>query len=1008
VTTPRRTRLVRVADLQGFRNVLTVLSLGELEHVRTRIVVVPTRNAARQLVRTLEARTLSPPSPLPDDSAAGRRPARALLFPDLATREQLYDRLRARLPSPPRRLTPFEREVLLSAAAQDAIAGGAAPSFRLRPGLVAEILRFYDQLCRQGQTVTRFEEILEHSLARDAEFDRGTARMLQQTRFLAATFQAYRHRVAATAACDEHGLRERLVADRASDPIRDIVVGVADWIADPNGLHRADFDLLTRLPDLECITIVATEALLGSGFHQRIHNWLPGLDEVDAASLGAAAQGVRPVLDTPAGSNGRLWFVSRDREEELIGIARRLKADLREASSRVAAETPALDRRAIVFKQPLPYLYLARDVFGKARVSYQASDALPLAAEPYAAALDLVLEFVTSGFARGALVALLRSPHFAFEHGGQRISSESIGALDRALSEARYLGDLDRLAALAATWLATGAAADAPRPWQAEPALRGGLAAAMELSPLQAAAPASKQIERLLSFLTAHASVTVVGHEEFGDRHWRTRTAILGVLEGLAAAYAAHDDRPCNVGELAATIHRWIEEETFVPGSDASGLQLLDAQAVRYGDFDVIDVVGLVEGEWPERRRRNIFYPLSLLASLGWPSERERRGGAEAAFLDLLSSASRRVSLSTFMLDEEALVDASMLVDHVSRAHLVTVDRDPIPPGRISIDEALSLDPPALDILAEPESTWARMRTTRSSAESPVFHGQAGARQLRPLSVSAIDTYLECPFRFFAKHELQLEEESGDEEVMDPRKRGHFMHGVFEEFFSAWQESGHGGIAPESLPEARELFAEVLERRLVTLPGTEATLERTRLLGSLAATGLGEAVLRMEAERPATVVARLLEHRLVGNFEFDDGAGRRTIALKGKADRLDLLADGTFRLIDYKLGRPPNPTRALQLPVYALCAEQQLAGHLGRSWTLGEAAYIAFGGPKRIVPLFSSPMHRHKVLADAQVRLVATTDAIAQGAFPPRPDSVRRCGTCSYSSVCRKDYVGDV
>ena len=34
--------------------------------------------------------------------------------------------------------------------------------------------------------------------------------------------------------------------------------------------------------------------------------------------------------------------------------------------------------------------------------------------------------------------------------------------------------------------------------------------------------------------------------------------------------------------------------------------------------------------------------------------------------------------------------------------------------------------------------------------------------------------------------------------------------------------------------------------------------------------------------------------------------------------------------------------------------------------------------------------------------------AIETGEFPPRPDDVYRCETCSFASVCRKDYVGDI
>jgi RecB family exonuclease len=253
---------------------------------------------------------------------------------------------------------------------------------------------------------------------------------------------------------------------------------------------------------------------------------------------------------------------------------------------------------------------------------------------------------------------------------------------------------------------------------------------------------------------------------------------------------------------------------------------------------------------------------------------------------------------------------------------------------------------------------------------------------------------------------LKLEEEPEDEEIMDPRKQGLFVHDVFETFFQAWQRAGHGSVTPQNLESARQLFADVVEQELASIPLAEAGLERTRLLGSSAAAGLGDAVLRMEAERPMRVIERLLEHRLEGTFDMVTPTGTRAVRLKGKADRIDLLEDGTFRLIDYKLGWPPNRARALQLPIYATCAEQRLTGHHGRSWTCSEAVYLAFGGPKRVVPLFS-PADRDRVLDDARVRLLDVVDAIDRGEFPPSPDDIYRCETCSFAAVCRKDYVGD-
>jgi RecB family exonuclease len=330
-------------------------------------------------------------------------------------------------------------------------------------------------------------------------------------------------------------------------------------------------------------------------------------------------------------------------------------------------------------------------------------------------------------------------------------------------------------------------------------------------------------------------------------------------------------------------------------------------------------------------------------------------------------------------------------------------------PGKPAAPDAvLTADALRLERLPEAARTWAGLRLSRPPAEAPIFHGDAGARGERTWSVSAVETFLGCPFRFFAQHILRLEEEPEDEETLDPRRQGEIVHGVFERFFSEWQKQGHRAITLTNLHLARQLFEAQVDRELGELGEAEAALERTRLLGSPAAAGLGDAVFRMEAERPVPVVERLLEFRLTLPFSLTIDGGVRTMPLRGKLDRIDLLDDGTFRLIDYKLGWPPGRGTALQLPVYGLWAEQQLTRERGRPWTLGEAVYLAFKGPRRVVPLYSNPADRDTVLAAASQRLAGALDRIAAGHFPPSPDDVHRCETCSFAAVCRKDYVGDV
>jgi RecB family exonuclease len=974
VITPRQTRLVRVPELQTFRRAIRSLAEGAGGLGLGALIVVPTRGAARLLQRSVEA--------------------------EAVTRDEMYDRLHARLPRPPHRLSPLERDVMAQASARASAAGVRDLSFQLRPGLVAEMLRFYDQLRRQSQQVKRFEELIDEALGSD-DLDRAAQRMRTQTQFLADAFRDYERRVRASGGCDEHTLREQLIAEPAADPVRRIIVTIPDWIADAEGLYQADFDLLTRIPCLESLDIVSTERVLASGFHERLHNWWPGLEDVSAEQLVVQAvrpaeprsESARPVLVTPPGASpDEPWWTLRDREEELIAIARQLKADRR------LGDAVPLDRVAVVYKHPLPYLYAAVEIFGGAGIPYQMSDALPLAAEPTSAALDLILDAVSSRFSRSALIALLRSPHFVWRADEEEVTRESVSALDRALSQSRYLGELERLEAL----IAPAAAGES------RTALAAAVAAARELAPLTATGPASEQIACLSAFWSAHAR-PIADEDPFASRERRARAAIVGMLPSLAAVHAAHDDPAWTIDELGIAVRRWIEEQTFVPEpANSRGLHLLDDQAARYGDFADVAIVGVVDQDWPERPRRNIFYPPALLKSLGWPSEKDRRAAGDARFLDLLTSASRRTMVSTFTLDEDAIVSRSMQLDEIPRARLSTVVREPFEDARVFADEALSLEPVAFGPFQGEAREWAEMRTTRSPADAADYHGTVRDVASRAWSVSAIETYLDCPFKFFAQHVLKLEEEPEDQEVMDPRRQGQFVHKVFEQFFHTWQSAGHRAVTPENLDAAREMFAGVVDRALEHLPIAEAGLERTRLLGSPAAAGLGDAVLRMEAERPTAVLERLLEKKLEGDFTFATANGPRTIRLRGKADRLDLLEDGTFRLIDYKLGWPPQRGRALQLPIYSLCAEQRLVGHRDTSWQLGEAVYLAFKGPKRVVPLFANPADRAKVLAEAQQRLADTVEAIERGEFPPTPDDVWRCETCSFASVCRKDYVGDV
>lgn len=957
--TPRITRLVRVPDLQAMHRAVADACGADVLAARACAVLVPTRGAAAELRRTLENLHLS----------AG---ASALVLPDIVTRGEFYDRL-----SPASRLTDAEREVIFRRAALVASESGAPAPFRLRPGLIVEILAFYDELRRRNRTVDAFERLMIEGLEPSADIDRGAERLLRLTYFLAAAFREFDARIAATARVDEHALRTQLLAGETPAPWRHVVVTVPDQAADARGLWLADYDLLTRIAGLERIDILATEHVLAAGYHQRIHDLLPGIEEVRAGTPSAL-----PVLAYPEPADPAdpvRWFVCRDREEELVEVARDVK------------RRPGVpDRRAVVFQRPLPYLYLARQVFADAQVPYQALDALPLAAEPFAAALDLIFTFATSEATRGAIVDLLSSPHWRFEVDGRRLTRDAVRRASDRLRDWKHFGGWDRLAALPTEL----------------PAVRVAQQVAVELREFVSGASASGQFDTLLRFIAAHESLP--GEEsEWRARHLRARAAVLAALESLRDAHRLYDDEPLAVGELAGTVRRHVEGQTFAPRTGETGLLLLDAQAAPYADLDELRILGMVESDWPEPGSRSIFYPSSLLTQLGWPSEAARSSAARARLRDLLLLPRLRLSASTFTLEDDAIVPASSMLEELDSAGLPVERVGPPPASRMFVHEAIAIDPIVPAAIGGDAAEWLALRMSRSAASESLYHGAAGSRAGAVYAVSSVERYLECPFKYFAAHVLRLPEEREDESGMTPQERGQFLHEVFETFFTRWQAQGGGAITAANVADALALFERVAETELEKLAEADRALERTYLLGSAAASGLAERAFAFEIEQGGVVIERLLEHSLEGEFTFQSASGPRTVRLRAKADRIDLLADGTLRVIDYKLGKAPKNTRALQLPIYGVCAEQHLAGRHGRTdWKLGRAGYVAFKEKQAFVALGGSTSLEEAVAA-GQEKFLAAVDSIEAGIFPPRPDEPFRCTWCGYSSVCRKDYVGD-
>ena len=181
--------------------------------------------------------------------------------------------------------------------------------------------------------------------------------------------------------------------------------------------------------------------------------------------------------------------------------------------------------------------------------------------------LDLIIEFASSQFTRYAALALLRSPHFRLT--SAPVSRSAVVALDAAMRDVRYLGELGDLRALEQD---AGIRKTIRHDAGVGVALSALIAAAGELALLVDQGSAAAQVNALADFFIGHADTG----DRDDDRARIGRAALVNVMRQLASAYTHHGDRNVVFDELAPELRRWIWRRCAAAAGRA---HLLDAQA---------------------------------------------------------------------------------------------------------------------------------------------------------------------------------------------------------------------------------------------------------------------------------------------------------------------------------------------------------------------------------------------------------------------------------------------
>jgi len=152
----------------------------------------------------------------------------------------------------------------------------------------------------------------------------------------------------------------------------------------------------------------------------------------------------------------------------------------------------------------------------------------------------------------------------------------------------------------------------------------------------------------------------------------------------------------------------------------------------------------------------------------------------------------------------------------------------------------------------------------------------------------------------------------------------------------------------------------------------------------------GKAMLRRFAEEVPPDLEPIMIEKWVG-IDFED------IRVSGKVDRVDLLADGSLRIIDYKTGRfPRKPDREraedLAAAVYARGSSTHMAGA-----PVAEVEYLYLDTMERLTfPMDDAWQLQRETAIETLARSLLTAEGI--GEFPPTPSPL--CAWCDFKERC--------
>ncbi|MCX8057600.1 MAG: exodeoxyribonuclease V subunit gamma [Ignavibacteria bacterium] len=293
----------------------------------------------------------------------------------------------------------------------------------------------------------------------------------------------------------------------------------------------------------------------------------------------------------------------------------------------------------------------------------------------------------------------------------------------------------------------------------------------------------------------------------------------------------------------------------------------------------------------------------------------------------------------------------------------------------------------------------------------------------KPFSITELETYAQCPFKYFINYIIQPKVEEEIEEDIQRNEFGIIIHQILYRFLNKLKnenrnfydelKTNRDNLSLELKSIAKDIIS-IYERLNPFFFLTEEII-----LGSEKIPSILDKFLELEYERVEDSF-----NYIPSEFEKSIEASQQTedleFVLKGKIDRIDVNEENsTFKVIDYKTGEPPSKKDydekiSFQLPLYLTLVEKYFQS-INKDLKIDDAEFVKLSPKKKDGVKINSFREMYVKNSDLSTELNSTLKTIAElvkkiksGKFnltTIEGYETKICRKCGYQSICRIDVI---